>query len=59
MSSMINPMGFASETNLRALHSLKSTTEDAVRHRLEDEAVLGLRSGLPERMARRARLPSM
>jgi hypothetical protein len=39
MSSMINPMGFASETNLRALHSLKSTTEDAVGHRLEDERI--------------------
>jgi hypothetical protein len=56
---MMNPMGFASETNLRALHSPKSTTDDAAGRRLEDEAVLGLRSGLPERMGRRARLPSM
>jgi hypothetical protein len=56
---MINPTGFASEANLHALYSLKSTAEDAVGHRLEDEAVFGLHSALPERMGRRTHLPSM
>jgi hypothetical protein len=59
MSSMINPMGFASEAILHALCWLKATTEDAVGHRLEDEAVFGLHSALPERMGRRTHLPSM